>query len=383
MTRKQTSSEEEIQFRSKFIKTLSSSPANSYVSLEEIASLVSKFNKLSEQKALSVLWTITHDEDELINFVSLCFSSLEDFTRSRMSYNFCRSFRNELRYQYFTAHPELSRKFDNLSNFDFVRELINLDAGKVITMAILSKCQHFIYQSRPNRKLNGDGEVNRCIYLLNTKLPTKSYGGLRTLGFNHAEASFLNDHDNYAYKIANILKCLSTFSEEELQAINLDIVYVTTINIIDFSFMEDSSTDAPAENTVESSTTEESTETATSISDTPAEEAESSAEEEESFSSESVASTSDESSEVVSLSITAENIIKYQKSIRQLLHGVRTFESFGINPVKLYTSRKFVTQFFEDVSEIENIGFNPGDIFSRLQEIENLIKAIDDLEIPF
>lgn len=160
-----------IKFRSKFEKNLTDTDKSNIISVFE------KFCGMKANAAYNILWLLTYSEDSIS--VALNTLGLESTCIPAIN------LRDELRYQYNTLHPGFLT-IDISSESQEIKEAY--ECLKKKTDLIVS---YVVYQHCRAKVSIYESDMSRAIYLLESDDEKNFFGGIRNLGFNYDESTYL------------------------------------------------------------------------------------------------------------------------------------------------------------------------------------------------
>lgn len=180
-----------IKFRSKFVKAFQHSNADEQV----LRKAFEEFLKHGDTFALDLLWRLTFEPcSQGLWLIWLDPQSISDEVHGVL--------RNELRYQYTQEHPdflsydkipvELADVFSNLSN----------RSDTIVANVVLQKCTVCIRTKVANKEFL---ELRKISYLLGSRKENNFFGGLKSLGFQHDEATYLKPYRQEIQKLFTLM----------------------------------------------------------------------------------------------------------------------------------------------------------------------------------
>lgn len=184
----------DIVFRSKFEKViLNDEQRHIFMSIFE------DFLNHTPEEALDILWRLTYDPAEALRIFGK-FGITDDF----ISYSTILSFRNELRYQYSHLYPTFLSQLPNECKTSFISLRDNSDI--VVANIVYQKCKF---------NVGSNDAFSHTLYLLKHSDEKKHFGGIRSLGFNFRETSYLKE---FHLRIYDLFKELLINSDYELNS---------------------------------------------------------------------------------------------------------------------------------------------------------------------
>ena len=160
-----------INFRTKFAKLIMNE-----AQYHEFLDAFEKFVDLHDKKAFDILWRLTYvNSSEALSAIGLTNVPLEMLT----------ILRNELRYQYEQHHPNI---------FDVEIPENCKEAFSALEKRTDSFTAKVVYKHCCMHTFVARKEQERIIFLLNHSDENYRFGGIRSISFNSAEATYLLPH---------------------------------------------------------------------------------------------------------------------------------------------------------------------------------------------
>ena len=175
-----------IKLRSKFQNLLTETEQSN---ISNILSAFERFCQKENDEALSILWHLTYHVPYASSVFNIFGLDCESIPAIQL--------RNEMRYQYNTIHPgfldietksqEIQEAYDALKN----------KADVIVSNVVYQQCFSNVFLA--------EDEISRIIFLLYSSNENYFFGGIRALGFDMDESTYLKQ---FHEEIGNLFKAL-------------------------------------------------------------------------------------------------------------------------------------------------------------------------------